>query len=130
MGVPGLDCCIAEKLGRPSSSSAQTSPSTTQSGVFSALTSLRDVLEALGVVLVLARAQLGLAAGDARDDAVAVPLDLELPAVDPRHLLRIGKRRQHRLVPERWTGRASWGAVVALAEDQPVLLVAAEVRRH
>src|SRR2546421_39839 len=41
---------------------------------------LGDVGEALGVVLVLARAQLGLAAGDPRDDPVAVPLDLELPA--------------------------------------------------
>ena len=45
---------------------------------------LRDVGEALGVVLVLAGAQLGLAAGNARDDAVAVPLDLELPAFAAR----------------------------------------------
>ena len=42
-GVPGLPCCIAEKLGRPASSSAQTSPSSTQSGVFTACAScLRD----------------------------------------------------------------------------------------
>ena len=86
---------------------------------------LGDVGEALGVVLVLARAQLGLSAGDAGHDPVAVPLDLELPALAFRDLLRVGERGQHRRVLALRAGRGS--AVVLLAEEEPVLLLAVEV---
>src|SRR5439155_428327 len=84
----------------------------------------RDVGEALRVVLVLARPQLGLAARDPCDDPVAVPLDLELPALAARHALLVLERRQHRLVvaPRRA------GPILALAQDQPVLGIARELR--
>ena len=59
---------------------------------------LGDVGEPLGVVLVLAGTQLRLAAGHARDDPIAVPLDLELPVLAARHALLVLERREHRRV--------------------------------
>ena len=61
-------------------------------------------LEARGVVLVLAGPQLGLAAGDRADDAVAVPLDLVEPVSPLRHLIR--ERGEHRPVARAACGLA------------------------
>ena len=85
----------------------------------------RDVLEALGVVLVLPGSELGLSARDRRDDPVAVPLDLEEPVVALRH--RVGQRGEHGLISARRTcgGRG----VVLLADDQPVALVTRQMGR-
>ena len=87
---------------------------------------LRHVLEALRVVLILSRAQLGLAAGDGRDDPVPVPFDLVDPAVSPGHL--VGERGQHRRVPARLPRDRR--RLVLLPEDEPVLLVAGKVGGH
>ena len=87
----------------------------------------RDLVEALCVVLILAGAELSLAAGDPGDDAVAVPLDLVLPAVAARHLVRLRESREHRRVPALRASRR--GSLLSLADEQPVLLVAAELRR-
>src|SRR6266508_6267786 len=117
---------MAEKLERPSSSSAQTSPSRTQSGVLTACSSARAGREALGEVVAPAAAKRDVSAGDVRERAVAVPLDLEHPLVALRDVVH--ERRQHRrvLAVLRRYGRP----VVPLAQDEPVLRVAGELRRH
>ena len=86
---------------------------------------LRDVREALGQVVVPAREELHLRAADVRERAVAVPLHLERPLLAVRHVAL--ERRQHRPVPA--AGRRRLGRLLALADDQPVLLLAVEVRR-
>ena len=62
---------------------------------------------------------------DTRDRAVAVPLDLVEPALASRHLR--GQRGQHRLVSRQIGSRTP---VVALSQQQPVLLVAVHRCRH
>ena len=86
-----------------------------------------DGREALGQVVAPPAREGGLATGDGSDRPIAVPLHLVEPLVAGRN--GVGQRRQHRLVP---AARASVldGAVVLLAEEQPVLLVAVELRRH
>ena len=92
-------CCIAEKLARPRSSSAQTSPSRTACGVFTAFaSSFATFGEALRQVVVLAREQRHLAAADVGERAVAVPLHLERASRSPRGTVAL-ERREHRPVP-------------------------------
>src|SRR5205814_574354 len=65
-----------------------------------------------------------LAAAHVRERPVAVPLDLEQPAGALRHILL--ESRQHRAVdlPLRRRG------IAAFPDEQPVLRVAVEMRRH
>src|SRR4051794_23214615 len=86
---------------------------------------LRYDRESLRQVVAPARDELGLAAAYVREGPVAVPFRLVLPALATGQLLR--QRREHRAV-DAAAGR--WCALLALAEDEPVLLVAGEVRRH
>src|SRR5262249_33102132 len=79
-----------------------------------------------GVVAVAAR-QRPVPACDTRDRAIAVPLDLELPARSARDLLRRG--RQHRRVHAP-AARTALSLIVARPQDQPVLLVAAQPGRN
>ena len=90
----------------------------------------RDRAEPLGQVLVAPATELGLAAAHRDDRAVAVPLDLEEPAPAGRELL--GERREHRGVPPAGLLARRLGALrvfVALAHQEPVLLVAVQLRR-
>ena len=88
---------MTEKLERPCSSSAQTSPSSTQSGVRTARSSARATV-AKRSVRSLPRRLVSVASPPATDAdrPVAVPLDLVEPLVAGRHV--VGERRQHRLV--------------------------------
>src|SRR5205823_11582132 len=65
--------------------------------------------------------------GDGRGRAVAVPLHLERPPRAARNLF--GEGRKHRRVAAP-AAAGNGGSVFALADDQPVLLVAAEMSRH
>ncbi len=84
---------------------------------------LRNVLEAGRQVVAVPARQCRLAADDLRDRAVAVPLHLELPARAARDVL--GQRREHRRVPAGSGRPRCRRGLVPLAQDQPVLLVAA-----
>ena len=86
---------------------------------------LGDEREPLRQVVAPARDELGVAAADVGERPIAVPLRLEQPVAAARQLLRQG--REHRPVDAPTAGGAP--AVLALAEDEPVLLVAREVRR-
>ena len=83
----------------------------------------RHLLEPRGEVVAVAARQRRLAPAHMGERAEAVPLHLEQPAGPLRRLLR--KRREHRpvLAPLRWR----LGAVV-LADQQPVLRIAAQLR--
>src|SRR5207247_8806450 len=73
----------------------------------------------------------GLPACDDDDRAVAVPLDLEEPAVALRHVLR--ERGEHRRVSLRRARLVRLGpafSLLALADEEPVLRIARELRRH
>ena len=86
---------------------------------------LRDPGEAAGEIVAVAGDELRLAAADVAERAVAVPLHLEQPVIAARQVL--GERRQHGRVlapPPAWGGRH-----VRLAQQQPVPLLAAELRR-
>src|SRR5437763_3195492 len=87
---------------------------------------LRDRREPLGQVVAVARHELRLAPAHIAQRAVAVPLRLEQPAFSSRQVL--GESREHRPVGAPRGG--GHGSVAALAEDEPVLLVAREPRRH
>ncbi len=77
-------CCIAEKLARPRSSSAQTSPSRTASGDFTAFAISFATFWKRGVrSLSLRDRSVDLAAADVRERAIAVPLHLEQPSPSP-----------------------------------------------
>ena len=84
-----------------------------------------DGREAIDERLVVPAAQVDVAAPDRRDRPEAVPLHLEEPALAGRHVR--GERRQHRPVRARLRWRR---CVLLLPDDQPVLRVAAEVRRY
>ena len=86
---------------------------------------LRHDREPLRQVVAPARDELRLAAAHVGERSVAVPLRLEQPALAARQFLRQG--REHRPV-DAAAGRRR--PLLALAEDEPVLLVAGEVRRH
>ena len=86
---------------------------------------LRHDREPLRQVVASARDELGFAAAHVGEGPIPVPLRLELPALAARQLLRQG--REHRPVG---CGAAGRRPLVALAEYEPVLLVAGEVRRH
>src|SRR5207253_2825018 len=84
-----------------------------------------DLREPLCQVVVPAAAQLHLALADVGERAIAVPFRLEQPV---RSLRQTGAEgREHRLVaacgPTRWRRR-----LLPLADDQPVLLLAGELR--
>ena len=110
-----VPCCIAEKLGRPCSSSAQTSPSSTAFGVLTAWASAPRPRRSASVrSLSLRERERALAAADVRERAVAVPLHLVEPLVAARQL--VGERGEHRLVasvrptPRRRPSRCGSGA--------------------
>ncbi len=84
-----------------------------------------DRREARREVLVVARPKRAKAAANVCDRPVAVELDLVLPGARGRKLRR--ERRQHRLVA---AVRRSCVAVVAAADQEPVDLLAVEMRRH
>ena len=77
--------------------------------------------EALGQVVVAPAHELHLAAAQVGERAVAVPLHLEEPALLRRDVL--GERREHRRV------LLGHGRLAGLADEEPVLLLAAELRR-
>src|SRR5439155_10147025 len=85
----------------------------------------RHLRKAPREVVAVAARERRVAAGDGCDGSIAVPLDLEDPACAARDLL--GQRRQHRDVRADATPRGG-RVVVALSNDQPVLLVTAEAR--
>ena len=85
----------------------------------------RDRREALREVVAAPAREARLPAGQSRDRPVAVPLDLEQPAVAAGNV--VGERRQHRLVLAALPLRGR--LVVLLAQDEPVLLVPVEMRR-
>src|SRR4026209_2675520 len=99
---------MAEKLDRPCSSRAQTSPSSTQSGVLTAFStalatvakrwvkSFRLRLSSRAAPPPPARGARRRASADVRGRPVPVPLVLEQPAVAFRNTLRQG--RKHRRV--------------------------------
>ena len=117
---------MTEKLERPCSSSAQTSPSRTQSDVRTARSSARATVAKRSVRSLPRRlTRVASPAGQPRDRPVAVPLDLEQPAVAPGNV--VGERRQHRLVLAALPPRRR--LVVLLAQEEPVLLVPVEMRR-
>ena len=114
---------MAEKLGRPCSSSAHTSPSTTQSGVRTALHErLRHAREALGEVVPVPRDEPRLSRPDIPERPVAVPLRLEYPVTAWGQLLR--QRREHRPVVVPRSG------MTGFADQEPIPFVAVEVRGH
>ncbi len=84
---------------------------------------LRDLGEARRQIVAVPREEPALAVVHVRDRAIAVELHLERPALAVRHAL--GERREHRAI--RPLRRCL--LVVAL-DQQPVLLLAVEVRRH
>ena len=89
---------------------------------------LRDAGEARRQVVLVAAEERDVPAGDVRERAVAVPLDLVQPVLALRH--RLLERGEHRRVAARALRRLRLRLrLVALAEDQPVLLLAAELRR-
>ena len=77
--------------------------------------------EALGQVVVAAAHELHLAAAQVGERAVAVPLHLEEPPLLLRDVL--GERCEHRLV------LLGHGRLPGLAHEEPVLLLAAQLRR-
>ena len=87
----------------------------------------RDVLEARREVVPVPADEPRLAPAHVRERAVTVELDLEAPALPGGHVL--GERGQHRRIlgafPARFRRR-----VVALSENEPVLLLAGEVGRN
>ena len=85
----------APKSGRPSGSSATTSPSTIASGAASQVGGPEQLREVAAGVVAVARPELDLPAGHDRLDPVAVPLRLEEPVVAVER--RGPRRRQHRL---------------------------------
>src|SRR5439155_17386567 len=87
---------------------------------------LCDRREALRQVVALAALESRFSLCDAREGAEAVPLDLEQPPWSLRHLL-LAQGRQHRAVLAR--GLRLLARLLALLQQQPVLLVAVEVRR-
>ena len=90
---------------------------------------LGDVREPLRQVVAPPADEPDVTARHVRERPVAVPLDLVQPPVALRNLLR--ERREHRRVAHRSLGRRDRRRLLlALAQDQPVLLVAAELRRH
>ena len=104
-----MPCCSSEKLVFPDGSTRVISPSRTAFGVLTALTT---------------------AAANVRERAEAVELHLVRPVVAVRQGGR--KRCEHRLVLHR-LGAVRLGGrriLVVAADDQPVLLLAVEVRGH
>ena len=85
-----------------------------------------DRRKAIDEGLVVPAAQVDVAASDRRDRPEAVPLHLEEPALAGRHVGR--ERCQHRRVGAALPGRRT--LLLLLLDDQPVLCVAAEMRRH
>jgi hypothetical protein len=86
---------------------------------------LRHVGEADREVVAVPARERRLPARDPTDRAEPVPLHLEDPAVARRELR--GERREHRPVFGALRGRGR--PVVALADDEPVLRIAAQLRR-
>ena len=123
---PPCPAASRRSVARPSSPTATTSPSSTQSGrPECTLERADDGREAVDERLVVPAAQVDVAAADRRDRPEAVPLHLEEPALAGRHVG--GERRQHRRVARRFCGRLRG---LLLLDEQPVLRVAAELRRH
>ena len=91
-----MPVCIAEKLGRPRSSSAQTSPSSTASSRVARSIAVATSAKALRQVVVGTRPELAAAAADVRKRAVAVELHLVEPVPAAREL--VDERREHRPV--------------------------------
>src|SRR5439155_15948211 len=87
---------------------------------------LRDVREPRRQIVPVAADEARLAATHVGKSPVAVPLDLEEPTGALRHLLL--ERREHRGILAAALRRR--GAVLALLEQEPVLGVAVELRRH
>ena len=87
---------------------------------------LRHLGEAAGEIVAVAGDELRLAAADIAERAIAVPLHLEDPVVAARE--RLGERGEHRRVLAARPARRGAGRV-RLAQQQPVPLLAAELRR-
>jgi hypothetical protein len=91
----------------------------------------RDRREPLGQVVVAAAAELDRGVPDVGEGAVSVPLRLEQPVGSARQ--SVGQRGEHRVVA---AARRALSALrrraplLPLPEDQPVLLVSGEMRRH
>src|SRR5205807_9896885 len=89
----------------------------------------RDCREALGEVVVAAATKLDFGLSNVGKRAVAVPLRLEQPVGAAREVA--GEAREHRLVAaDMPAGGWRGGLVVLLAQDQPVLLLPGQLRRH
>ena len=88
---------------------------------------LRHILEPCRQVVPVAARERDIGPGDGRDRAVAVPLHLERPPRAPRNLFGEGCKHRHVAAA---AAAGNGGGLVALADDQPVLLVAAEMSRH
>src|SRR5439155_11114070 len=87
---------------------------------------LRDVREPRSQIVPVAADEARLAATNVSERPVAVPLDLEEPTGALWHLLL--ERREHRGILAAALRRR--GAVLALLQQEPVLGVAVELRRH
>src|SRR5206468_7671870 len=86
-----------------------------------------NVGKAWGQIVAVAARERDLSAGDRGDRAIAVPLHLEDPARPTWDVLSQGGKHGQVRAP----ATVRWGRpVIPLPDDQPVLLVAAEVRRH
>ena len=85
----------------------------------------RDGLEPTREIVAVSARQRRLAATDARERTKPVPLHLEQPAFARRRIL--GKRGEHRRVVPAHRG---WLDATRLSHHEPVLRVAAELRRH